>query len=154
MVWKVGCVKQGDLYFRERGTGVRASIVALKRRNGRGAKGGRKVGELQLATRNTHRYRVTAWSRLPENSTEISRINRVLRWNLTLTTSVMEENDWRHSPHLGCSLTYILLWLVRPFWGDPPTGEPYAGDPHVRFGGGSGRVTGCSYPYQSCVSRD
>ena len=24
--------------------------------------------------------------------------------------------------------------------GEPPTGEPYAVDPHVRFGGGSGRV--------------
>jgi len=37
---------------------------------------------------------------------------------------------------------------VNPLGGEPPTGEPYAGDPHVRFGGGSGRVTGCSYPYQ------
>jgi len=36
-------VKQGDLYVGKRRTGVRASIVALKRRNGRGAKGGRKV---------------------------------------------------------------------------------------------------------------
>ncbi len=43
MVWTVECVKQGDLYAGERRTEVRASIVALTRRNGRGAKGGRKV---------------------------------------------------------------------------------------------------------------
>jgi len=34
---------RGDLCRRESGTGVRALIVARKRRNGRGAKGGRKV---------------------------------------------------------------------------------------------------------------
>ena len=43
MVWKVEYVKQGDLYVGKRRAGVRASIVALKRRNGRGAKGGREV---------------------------------------------------------------------------------------------------------------
>lgn len=43
MVRKVECVKQGGLYVGERRAGVRASIVAMKRRNGRGAKGGRKV---------------------------------------------------------------------------------------------------------------
>jgi len=43
MVWKVEYVKQGDLYAGKRRAGVRASIVAMKRRNGRGAKGGRKV---------------------------------------------------------------------------------------------------------------
>ena len=43
MVRKGEYVKQGDLYARKRRTGVRASIVALKRRNGRGAKGGREV---------------------------------------------------------------------------------------------------------------
>lgn len=43
MVWTVEYVKQGDLCAVKRRTGVRASIVAMKRRNGRGAKGGRKV---------------------------------------------------------------------------------------------------------------
>lgn len=43
MVWKVEYVKQGDLYEEETRAGVRASIVALRRRNGRGAKGGREV---------------------------------------------------------------------------------------------------------------
>ena len=36
------CVKQGDLSGGESRAGVRASIVVVKRRNGRGAKGGRK----------------------------------------------------------------------------------------------------------------
>jgi len=43
MVRKVECVKQGDLCAGKRRTGVRASIVAMRRRNGRGAKGGREV---------------------------------------------------------------------------------------------------------------
>jgi len=43
MVRKGEYVKQGDLYIGERRTGVRASIVALKCRNGRGVKGGREV---------------------------------------------------------------------------------------------------------------
>ncbi len=43
MVRKAGHVKQGDLDSGESCPGVRASIVARKRRNGRGAKGGRKV---------------------------------------------------------------------------------------------------------------
>jgi len=43
MVRKVEYVKQGDLYAGKWRIGVRASIVALKRRNGCGAKGGREV---------------------------------------------------------------------------------------------------------------
>ena len=43
MVWKGEYVKQRDLCAWERHTRVRAFIVAMKRRNGCGAKGGRKV---------------------------------------------------------------------------------------------------------------
>ena len=43
MVWKAMCIKQGDLCEGETRTEVRASIVVMKRRNGRGAKGGREV---------------------------------------------------------------------------------------------------------------
>jgi len=43
MVRKAKHVKQGDLIGEESRSGVRASIIARKRRNGRGAKGGRKV---------------------------------------------------------------------------------------------------------------
>ena len=30
----------------------------------------------------------------------------------------------------------------------PPTGEPYPGNPELRFGGRGGRVTGPPYPYR------
>jgi len=43
MVVKAVCVKQGDLRGRECRAGVGAPIVAMRRCNGRGAKGGRKV---------------------------------------------------------------------------------------------------------------
>ncbi len=133
MVRKGEHVKQGDLYVGERRAGVRASIVASKRCNGRGAKGGREVGELQLVTRNTHRYRVAAWPRPPENSTAISWINRVLRWNLTLATSVI-GGKIRVLGHILDVLSLTSsVWLVSPLWGEPPTGEPYAGDPPVRL---------------------
>ena len=79
MVRKVDYVKQGDLCVGERRTGVRASIVVMKRRNGRGAKGGREVGAPQLVSRNPHRYRVANWSRQPETSALCGGTNRVLR---------------------------------------------------------------------------
>jgi hypothetical protein len=41
-----------------------------------------------------------------------------------------------------------MLTCVNPLCGELPTGEPYAGDPHVRFGGRGDRdQTGLSYPY-------
>jgi hypothetical protein len=43
MVVTAECVKQGDLSRGETGAGVRVPIVALKRGNSRGAKGGREV---------------------------------------------------------------------------------------------------------------
>ena len=43
MVRKAVCVKQGDLCEAETRTEVRVFIVAMKRRNGCGAKGDRKV---------------------------------------------------------------------------------------------------------------
>jgi len=41
--WKVCSVKRGDLSGGESLTGVRAVIVAMRRGNARGAKGGRKA---------------------------------------------------------------------------------------------------------------
>src|SRR5208337_1383539 len=35
----------------------------------------------------------------------------------------------------------------------PPTGEPYPGDPELRFGGRGGRVTGPPYPYPERVPK-
>jgi hypothetical protein len=43
MVRKFGCVKQGYLDGGKNRPGVRASILAWNRRNGRGVKGGREV---------------------------------------------------------------------------------------------------------------
>jgi hypothetical protein len=41
-----------------------------------------------------------------------------------------------------------MLTCVNPLCGELPTGEPYAGDPHVRFGGRGDRdQTGLSYAY-------
>jgi len=35
----------------------------------------------------------------------------------------------------------------------PSTGEPDAGDPHVRFGGGGSKPIGSSYPYHVAAAR-
>ena len=37
---------------------------------------------------------------------------------------------------------------LSPLWGESLTGEPCAGDPHARFGGGGSRATGSPYPYR------
>jgi hypothetical protein len=41
-----------------------------------------------------------------------------------------------------------MLVSVNPLCGELPTGEPYAGEPHVRFGGRGDWATGLPYPYQ------
>jgi len=79
MVRKGECVKQGDLRTGETYAEVRASIVALKRRNGRRAKGGRKVGAFQPGPRNLHRYRVALGLDHRRPPAGMRRINRVLR---------------------------------------------------------------------------
>jgi len=64
--WKAGYVKQGELWEvstvfmllgnrRAAPAAVRAAIVAMKRRNGRGAKGGRKVDGWRCTNRNQDR---------------------------------------------------------------------------------------------------
>ena len=42
---------------------------------------------------------------------------------------------------------------LSPLGGEPPTGEPCAGDPHARFGGRGGQATGLPYPYQISAMR-
>ena len=55
-------------------------------------------------------------------------------------------------PNSGCSLwSQPMQKSVNPLGGEPPTGEPCAGNPHARFGGGRNQVTGSSYPYQKGV---
>ena len=54
------------------------------------------------------------------------------------------------SPRMGCSrLPRPMRRSVSPLGGNPPTGEPCAGDPHARFGGRGGQATGLPYPYRS-----
>ena len=55
MVRKGEYVKQGDLYVGKWRTGVRASIVAMKRRNWCGAKGGREVDTCPTDKRKNNR---------------------------------------------------------------------------------------------------
>ncbi len=56
MVRKGEYVKQGDLYVGKWRAGVRASIVAMKRRNGCGAKGGREVDTCLTDKRKNNRF--------------------------------------------------------------------------------------------------
>jgi hypothetical protein len=140
MVWKAICVKQGDLCGRETRTGVRAFIVVMKRRNGRGAKGGREVDALLSGKRHIHRHKLALWPITPETSALLGRTNRF----------------FTQEPHADflCNggAASVLLWFldalsfassfhyVGPLVGEPPTGEPYAG--------GSGRQ-GCNLAGES-----
>ena len=54
------------------------------------------------------------------------------------------HNSWAVRPGTGPQANRPVLSEVRP-----PTGEPYAGDLHVRFGGRGGRATGSPYPYHT-----
>ena len=52
--------------------------------------------------------------------------------------------------NLGCSpWSQPMQKSVNPLRGEPPTGEPCAGESHARFGGGRDQATGSSYPYPS-----
>jgi hypothetical protein len=70
------------------------------------------------------------------------------KWYSLMDIPIISACPMPSLPNMGCSrYPQPMLRPVNPLGGEPPTGEPYAGDPHVRFGGGSGRVAGCSYPY-------
>ena len=62
MVRKGEYVKQGDLYVGKWRAGVRASIVAMKRRNGCGVKGGREVDTCLKDNRKNNRLQCPAHS--------------------------------------------------------------------------------------------
>lgn len=67
-------MKQGDLSSQETAAGVRASIVVRKRRNGRGAKGGRKVDDV------TDRSKSTRPARVPERAKQAGDIRARWAW--------------------------------------------------------------------------
>ncbi len=77
MVRKAACVNQGDLFAERAGvhgpspeepeqTGVRAPIVAMKLRNGGGAKGAQEGGYVQRRTLRTTPARVPNWAKQAE----------------------------------------------------------------------------------------
>ena len=80
---------------------------------------------------------------------------RNLRWVRTVCWQLGDPSDGGCEDLASSSLLSESLPCgstegrrASPFSGEPPTGEPCAGDPLARFGGGSDRATGCSYPYQ------
>ncbi len=140
-----GC--SGSLSRRARHAGVRALIVALKPGNAGGAKGCRKVdGTLSGDKRTT----LVPMRAKPVTGTraQLTRLSPCNRTILMLTVPAIRDERLSPLPRLGRSPAYGpyvgLSVLAR---GKPPTGEPYAGEPHVRFGGRGGRVSGRPYPY-------
>ncbi len=130
--------------------GDRAFIGAGKRRNGRGAKEGRKVdrkqnGKAQIVyCREARKPRVmsspNSCSYAPNRqATDVDRLWR---------------QSGSHEPARQTSFTAMRVPRVHLPRTGPPTGEPDAGDPHVRFGG-RGRPGGLSLPlsrfYRLCV---
>src|SRR5260370_34604843 len=56
-------------------------------------------------------------------------------------------------PRRGCSLLHKpRRWSVNPLGGKSPTGEPDAGDPHVRFGGRGSESNRFSLPLSSVAA--
>jgi hypothetical protein len=107
-----------------RGTGVRVAIVVRKRRNGRGAKGHRKA---TLGGAGSRRPTAASAARLRGDGHHLT----------------AEGGDWE-----GCTEQLPVRPRERSSYGPhraPPTGEPDAGDPHVRFGG-RGDATASSLP--------
>ena len=127
--------------------GVRAPVVARKSLNGDGAKGAQEGGwgtepEIELPSRECHPAKQVGnrWSGRPNR-------RRFLRKRLMLTI-LLREGEASASARLlnpvgvsgptGRGQSILI--------GQPPTGEPYAGDPPVRFGGRGS--CGSPYPYR------
>ena len=57
-----------------------------------------------------------------------------------LENGVKEGSQTPTLPSMGCSLSFQPIRRpVNPLGGELPTGEPCAGEPHARFGGGRNR---------------
>jgi hypothetical protein len=125
-------------------TGVRALIVAGKPGNAGGAKGCRKVEmHRPRMAEGTNRVSVPLWLNVPEKPKlpPGATPNHRSRTVPLLTAFVQKVEEDRE-----CTLcsTPTTAWMLAsslcvgpsvPSWVKPPTGEPDAGDPHVRFGG-------------------
>ena len=146
MVRKAVHVKQGDLCGEECRTGVRAPIVALKRGNARRARGCRKVDAPPPDRRNAQQPGTSALVAKPPGVAHPSGVRADTKvWTERMLTTppvgvkgrltMPPLPSWGCIPSRSLCLGRSVLSEVRP-----PTGEPCAGKPHARFGGGRGWV--------------
>ena len=110
--------------------GVRASIGAEKRRNGRGAKGGRKVDRKQ-SRKAQHR---TIAARLKRESYEQSNLCSYALDRRATDVDRLWRQSGSSEPARQTSFTEMRVARVHLPRTGPSTGEPDAGDPLVRFG--------------------
>ena len=121
--------------------GDRTSVVAKKRSNARGAKGGRKVEILNKRRREANTVNVH-WTQFGEEQRPL----QTFRWSQVSVGRLGNERQPRIEPERSMDALADLLWS------QPPTGEPDAGNLPVRFGG-RGEADLCPYPYLSTGGR-
>ena len=122
--------------------GVRAAVVAMKPGNAGGAKGGRKR-DWERDGMDVRQHRSIARSARTCAAEEApTYIERPVQWNKQLPSKESALLGWRrhHCP----------AEARKGFAGNLATGEPYAGEPHVRFGGRGG-ANQCVVPTPMCA---
>ena len=130
---------------RTRPAGFRAPIRAMKSGNADRAKGCRKVDELRYITGLTMRVLDRAML-IVVTRVRTTRFKFRLSSHFMMTILFVRMTGLCSLPRLGASTTSSLAGgLLIP---TPLTGEPYAGKPHVRFGG-RGELITLPYPYLS-----
>jgi hypothetical protein len=123
------------------GTGVRALIVALKPGNAGGAKGGRKVEMDQAGQQNEAPGPVPVWLYVSGDAEALARsyaelLVRAMQMLMAFMMEVAEDTVELLFSTPATTSTLAPLSCAGPsVQSDPPTGEPDAGDPPVRFGG-------------------
>ncbi len=125
------------------GTGVRALIVVMKPGNAGGAKGGRKVEMRRTGQQKAGPGLVPVWLHVAGEAAAPARsyAELLLTEIQMLMAFVAEVAENRAGPLFS---TPAPMWKLAPtscagpsvpLWVRPPTGEPDARDPPVRFGG-------------------
>ena len=136
--------------------GVRAAVVAMKRGNARGAKGPQEGGYVSDRAGQTQPAAVPSvatqagdvrarWAWI-EPALWSERMLKALeegvkggKW-YSLMAAIINAGPMLSSPIWDCSRwPQPGSWRFNPLGGEPPTGEPDAGDPPVRFGGRGSR---------------
>ena len=121
----------------DRPAGVRASVVAKKPGNAGGAKGTQEGGCRMAPVRQPHRRPKCLWAkpageRFVKSGVPPAICGLLPRWEVNRSYQSIVWHGY------GAWRTYVGQF--RPLCGEPPTGEPYAGELHVRFGGRGDRV--------------